>query len=375
MQAADLTLDAALRDLEARRPAARDRALRNLAPALLEALGRPGPAWEATHAHPRGSEVRLALHQALRGPDAARAGLAAVGLGWVGDPAVLEPIEPWLHDSAEDDGARFRRECAVVALGSIASAAPSHHPVRASVLRALEAGLNSRFPEVRFQTAAALAELDDASVGPRLTAALAGEADPEVRENLVIALSRLGTLPPEILAVLAALTRDPEEAHALRFEAALILAAAGDRAATPVLLEALRQRLDRDRALEALAALADPAARGAVKALARRWAQAGVTRVRAAYAWARCDPAAASTGGHRLLRRLAWHPRAAVREAVRDAWAGLATLDARTLTKDALASVDNALAHADDALAHADDPRAPADDPRAPAGTSDPAEP
>jgi hypothetical protein len=96
-------------------------------------------------------------------------------------------------------------------------------------------------------------------------------------------------------------------------------------------LQALPVRGHRDRALEALAALgAAPAADiEPVQGLVARWWLPSITRVRAAYALARMAPAGPDNPGLRLLARLRWHPRAAVREAVRDAHANLEALAAR----------------------------------------------
>ena len=92
---------------------------------------------------------------------------------------------------------------------------------------------------------------------------------------------------------------------------------------------ALFHRGERDRALEALAVLGPAAPKDAAtgaRRLARGWLTPAITRVRAAYAWAAVD-AATPTGDHpaiRSLRRWAWHPRPAVREAVADALRALA---------------------------------------------------
>lgn len=331
MQRADLTLEAALRDLHSPREGARHRALRNLAPALLEALDRPGPLWRATEAHARGSEVLAALHAAVQDDDAAIASLAAVGLGWLGDPALHERVAPWLALAGDGEELRFRRECAVIALGMLGAAAPRDEPLRADIARTLQAALRTDAPDLRFQAAEALVDVDDPEAVERgLVEALAIESHAEVREGFVVALSRLDRCSPATLDRLEAWMRDDDATWTFRFEAALVLAAARRATALPVLREALSRRLDRDRALEALAALGRPEALPDVRRLAQRWFLPGVTRVRAAYAWARCeDPTKRPNPGALALARLAWHPRAAVREAVRDARAALLTLEAR----------------------------------------------
>ena len=55
MQAPEITLAAALRDVTSSREEARDQAIRNLAPAMLVELSRKAPAWKAAADHDRGS--------------------------------------------------------------------------------------------------------------------------------------------------------------------------------------------------------------------------------------------------------------------------------------------------------------------------------
>lgn len=332
MLAADLTLEAALRDVRAPKEGARHRALRNLAPALLEALQRPGPLWRATEAHPRGAEVLAALQHALHDDEAAVASLAAVGLGWLGDPSLYDHVAPWLALEGDADDVRFRRECAVIALGMLGQAAPHTDPLRARVLADLQTTLRADAPDLRFQAADGLVGVGDPEVVEHtLAQALATEDHPEVQEGLVVALSRLERCSAGTLDRVETWMRDEEWPWPVRFEAALLLAAGHRPSAIPVLRDALGLRLDRDRALEALAALGHPDALADVRRLAQRWFLPGVTRVRAAYAWARCEDAAkAHNPGMTVLARLAWHPRAAVREAVRDARAALRTLAGRS---------------------------------------------
>src|SRR5690606_31585148 len=101
MQAPELTLDAALRDSTSTRIEARAKAVRNLAPARLAELGRPSPAWQTSRDHPRGGEVAEALHRALVDDDPMVQGLAAVGLGLLGDPSVLDAVEAWIERDGE----------------------------------------------------------------------------------------------------------------------------------------------------------------------------------------------------------------------------------------------------------------------------------
>jgi len=61
--------------------------------------------------------------------------------------------------------------------------------------------------------------------------------------------------------------------------------------------------------------------------LARQVLLPSITRVRAAYALARMvSDGQGANPGVLMLKRLRWHPRAAVREAVRDAFANLERL-------------------------------------------------
>ena len=123
----------------------------------------------------------------------------------------------------------------------------------------------------------------------------------------------------------------PEGAEGIGFDAAITLAGARRESARPRLLEALDVRHQRDRALEALAALGggDPSEIERVRQLGRRMWLPSITRVRVAYALARMVPEGAGDNpGLAMLRRLRWHPRPAVREAVRDAHDNLVKLGA-----------------------------------------------
>ena len=64
MLAPEMTLAAALRDVAHADARVRGDGARNLAPALLAELQRPGPAWHADDDHPQGAEVRAALVRA-----------------------------------------------------------------------------------------------------------------------------------------------------------------------------------------------------------------------------------------------------------------------------------------------------------------------
>lgn len=335
MQAPELSLAAALRDADAKRTEARHKALRSLAPAFLVEIDKPGPRWLATTGHPAADEISATLFAALgQSEDVPLAALAAIGLGMLGDPEVLDAVAAWVELEGTDDEQSFRRECAVITTGYVGVAARGHDSARArachrAVIRTLEGWFGSPFPDVRFQVALALIDVDGQPSEAAIAKALRTEDHPEVRESLVDALSRLDTIhAPSIRALEDVLNDEEEGPETLGFEAAMVLAGARKASAAPRLVAALPVRHQRDRALEALAVLGPDAlnpAAGPVEGLARGLLTRGVTRVRAAYALARIL-GGEDNAGHALLRRLGWHPSAAVREAVRDAETNLQTL-------------------------------------------------
>jgi len=335
MQAPELSLAAALRDADAKRPEARHKALRAMAPAFLVAIGKPGPRWLATADHPDADAIETALFNALRqNKDVPLAALAAIGLGMLGQPDVLDAIAPWVELEGTDDEQSFRRECAVITTGYVGVAAAGNDSPKArqchrEVTRTLEGWFGSPFPDVRFQVALALIDVDGQPSEAAIAQALRTEDHPEVRESLVDALSRLDTIHDASVRALEDVLTDEEEGpETLGFEAAMVLAGAGRTSAGPRLLAALGVRHQRDRALEALAVLgaeAGPDAAAEVATLARGMLTRGITRVRAAYALARIL-GGEDNAGHALLRRLGWHPSAGVREAVRDAETNLQAL-------------------------------------------------
>lgn len=335
MQAPELSLAAALRDADAKRPEARHKALRSMAPAFLVAIGKPGPRWLATADHPDADAIATALFGALaQSEDVPLAALAAIGLGMLGEPEVLDAIAPWVELEGTDDEQSFRRECAVITTGYVGVAAAGNDSAQArqchrAVIRTLEGWFGSPFPDVRFQVALALIDVDGQPSEAAIAKALRTEDHPEVRESLVDALSRLDTIHDASIRALEDVLTDEEEGpETLGFEAAMVLAGAGRASAGPRLVAALGVRHQRDRALEALAVLGQDAGADAateVATLARGMLTRGITRVRAAYALARIL-GGEDNAGHALLRRLGWHPSAGVREAVRDAETNLQTL-------------------------------------------------
>lgn len=326
-----ITLEAALRDADVRDVKARTLAITHLAGAYLERLGRTQPLWQAAEADPRGPEVLAALLRAVeRDPAPPIQALAATGLGQIGAPELLAAVPPaWFTSTAPE--AAYQRECAAIAWTLLGTAA---RPVADDVARRtldaalarLRGGLRGEQPELRYQCATGLAELEGRAAEPELVAALERETHPNVRAALVSALGELDPPGPRACAALAPLVGDPHAPTA--FAAALALTAARDPRGGPQLLRALARPDDRGRALEALAALgplAPPEALPAVRRLARSFFTPGLTRVRAAYALARLAPAE----GEAVLERLERSLRASVREAVVDARAGLVQLAAR----------------------------------------------
>ena len=328
MQAPSLTLGAALRDCEAERPEARIKAVQNLAPALLVALDVPGPRYNAAAEHERGPEVVTALLRAIDGDDPALRGLAAVGLGTLGDPQVIDRCGGWLGLRGDDEDTGFLRECAAIALALLGSCAPADHDVRARTLAMLREALHAERADVRFQAPGGMVEIAGSDVEADLVAALDDEEHPQVRLAIVEALSRVDPPAPATCDALEALVATDEGDDEIGFEAAMILASARRDRARPRLMRALDHRGERDRALEALAVLgpAPAADLERVQRLAAAIMTPGVTRVRAAYALSRMAAPGVRDPGRALLAKLRFHPRGAVREAVRDALTNLGLL-------------------------------------------------
>jgi HEAT repeat protein len=337
MHAPELSLDAAIRDATSPRLAARSKAIRNLAPALLEARGVPGPSWRAADQHDRGTEVIAALRRALgETEDPMLPGLAAVGLGLLGEPDAIEHTQPWLEREGDSTDDIFVRECAVITLsfvGACAPATPEGERVRAAARWRLERALRAKAPDVRFQAGIALVEVAGEDAEAAIVDALEREEHAQVRANHVAALARLDPPGPRACAALRRVVQaDPEGTDDAAFEAALALTAARAPDGGPRLVASLHRRTQRDDALEALAVLgrqAPPEAIEQTDRVMRSVWTPGVTRVRAAYALARMLASGrpdAPNPGELMLRRLAWHPRSAVREAVTDARAALRKL-------------------------------------------------
>jgi len=335
MLAPELTLEAALRDVGSRKEQYRYHAAENLARALLHELGKPGPRWHAAAEHPRGPAVLAALCDLCdeREPAVLR-GTAAVGLGLLGEPVVLELTAGWIELPDDGEDQAFLRESAVMAAARLYRAAveaEADPAVRQQIRARVEAALRAEAPDLRYQGALALVELAGNDTEALLVEALRREEHPAVREGLVQAIAHLDPPGSQACDALEDLLAGPDAQEGIGLEAALALAAARRTSARPRLLQALPVRGHRDRALEALAVLgaASPAEIEPVLRLAERWWLPSITRVRAAYALCRMTASREGNPGQRLLRRLHWHPRPAVREAVRDAETNLELLAAR----------------------------------------------
>ncbi len=327
----EMTLAAALRDAAHQDGAVRIAGLRNLAPALLLALDRPGPACVDDREHPDAAATRALLRRGLDDalPDAR--GYAAIGLATLGATEIIEAVTPWLQDDRERDHADavWLREAGVIALSYVGVAIGERDAAaRERVLLLLRTASTSSRPELRDQAAVARVELDDPEIETALRDALA-RAHGDEREPIAYALSLAPALGPATLDALADALAQGSATDAAALELALVLAAHARPEATPTLVAALTRRFDRDRALEALAAAGVPdlAAAQATARLLRPWVPP-VTRVRAAYALCRIAPDGSSlrVRGQRGLAWLAWHPRGLVRAAVADAHAALAAL-------------------------------------------------
>jgi HEAT repeat protein len=329
----ELTLDAALRDVDHPRPDIRGVAIRNLAPALLAVVGLRPPAWWTRIEHERRDQVADALDRACEDPAPQNAALARIGLAQLTAPQAHARAHEALAFVGEDPAAMFMRECGVIALSLLGAAARSFldEPDAAdSEARAVAAELREQLlaellglladprDDVRFQVGPALIEVGGAAVEPELLAALEREPHEEVRANLISSLALLDPPSPAACDVLAQVLSGDEGKGWIGWEAALALTTARRPEGAPRLLAALRSRETRDRALEALAVLgeqAGPEAPAAVRRFSKGLMVPVFTKVRAAYALARMIP----DEGRARLDRLAKHLRPAVREAVAEA--------------------------------------------------------
>jgi HEAT repeat protein len=249
-----ITLEAALRDLGSERWEAR-----------AMAAGALGSVDDADR-----EAACAALRKALRDDRGEVRFAAAMSLAELKDAGAAAMLVDQL-----DDGDGRAREAAALALGRVGNPQIAWAPL-ASKLRIGP-------PAVRFQAAASLAEIDAERAAPLLRVALRDE-DPEVRAN---AASGLAEAPhePETIEALAKLL-DGEKQPEPRFEAAYALAQHGDKRATLVLHEFLRDETRAYDAAGALSQLADPRSVEPLRRLLRRWFAPPLVKVRAAHALA-----------------------------------------------------------------------------------------
>lgn len=321
MTSTELTLDAALRDVEHERPDVRNRAIRNLAPALLERVAEQPPVAFHRCAHELREPVVAALEHACSDAAPHNVGLAILGLAQLGAPSARAHALAGLARHDADEATVFVRESSVIALSLLGKLARSESDSGYAVeqlaadIRGL---LDDPRDDVRFQAGPALVETLEGAAEPELLAALARETHPEVRENLIEAIALLDPPGPRACDELVKLLADPDARAALGLTIASTLTAAGRPEGGPLLVAALERRDARDTALEALALLgplAPPDAGEAVAKLTRGLLVPVYTQVRAAYALARIRP----SEGEARLDELARSLRPGVREAVGEA--------------------------------------------------------
>ena len=247
-----ITLEAALRDLDSTRWEAR-----------AMAAGALGSVDDADR-----EAAAAALRRTLRDDRGEVRFAAAMSLAELRDRAAA----PLLVDQLEDGDGRAR-EAAALALGRIGDAEVAWAP--------LAGKLREGSPAVRFQAAASLAELNPARAAPLLRVALRDE-DAEVRANAAAGLAE-APHEPETIDALARLL-DGEKQPEPRFEAAYALAQHGDKRATLVLHEFLRDEGRAYDAAGALGQLADPRSIEPLRRLLGRWFAPALVKVRAAHA-------------------------------------------------------------------------------------------
>jgi len=320
-----MSLPAALRDAAHTNAAVRSAGVRNLAPALLAALDRPGPAHVVDDDHADAVAVFRRLVAALDDGVVDVAGHAAIGLGTLGRPEVLERAAIWVAIDRDDDDTRWLRQAAIIATSYVGVAARDRDRKLANdVIERLRRAWKSPHDDVRFQVALARVEVDDPEAEVDLARALGEPAPVDLHAQIIDALSRLPQVGEPTLVALVAVLADEEDAAGPVGMAAATVLAAHDRAqGVPRLVLALGRRHERDAALEAIASLGPQAsaAQEPIDGLLRRWWGPPITRIRAAYALCRIAPAGSELRrrADRVLRRSALHPRRAVREAVTDA--------------------------------------------------------
>lgn len=229
--------EAALRDVTARTPTARE--------AAATRLGRPEAGRE------REAEAGLLRLLADHLPQVRAAALRS--LAEIGSASAHDAVRACLEDPDA-----LVRELSVVALAGI------DHPARAD---ALLAALDHPAPQVRFQAIGLSAELFPDVAAEQLLAC-SRDPDDRVREAATRALAAGSKRDGRATTRLHALLDDPAEN--VRFEAAMALAAEAPAATMGPLLAGLSRPDLRFDALEALAHCREPAAIEAIEGIGRR---------------------------------------------------------------------------------------------------------
>ena len=233
------TYEAALRDAHDKKASVRLSAVRDL----------------ARHAGGvTGSRAVRALLEVLANDSSAEVrGAAAVALADSGSRDAVEGLV-----QAGDDASDHVRQMALLALGEVST------PGDERVLATVERALTSDQASMRFQALIALSRLATERAGPVVLQATADE-DAEVRHLAFRVLEERSTGESDVVRIDADVAKAAREALedeslSVRLCAAILLARSGDRAGTPVIVEAVNRigaGLDFDDLSVAIALAAD----------------------------------------------------------------------------------------------------------------------
>ena len=323
----EMTLAAALRDIEHRKARVRHLALRNLAPALLHAIGATGPKFGAHRDHSDGPTVVSALWRSCKadreGETSHDRGLALLGLARIGDTNVLDACLTVLQSTAEHEIAVFERECAIIALGELGMILPDDpqwRPMRKRLETELWTRIGDERTEVRYQIPRSLAQLNardwQAALGQRLDV----ETNERVTSQILEVFAEHGRLDRSIILQIETFVRreDPNLLPEAWLHAGISFALGKSTLASACFTQALRFSETRQRALEAVAIMMTPAEPELLKMLRpiaeiRLWPS--LENVRAAYALARVQP----EQGRAVLAHYRRSFRPVIRQAARNA--------------------------------------------------------
>lgn len=344
--ARELTLTAALRDIDAERVDDRLLASEWLATACLQELpaneNSDSGRFRAYAQHPRAAEILDALQSAARKDDDARVrSRALISLGVLGADTLLE-LDPAERDAAErsadPEGREFEEEAWLLALAQLGATLPTQassiaadklgetpdiaREISEKIFTIASEASRSISPARRHGALTILGQIGDPQSEALLVEILQSEGEePEILRAALDGLSRLASPQTSTLQALRtwALAHPSELGLDERFEAGLILIAAGDDGGIRVSVEALDAARHRDRALEALALMGQRVPTRVLRRIerlstARFWPT--LTTVRALYAWARIAP----TGpARRRLLELSHHYRPLLRSSAHHA--------------------------------------------------------